>query len=406
MSKSQFISSDTYRNLTEQIFSVGEIALNGSNPWDITVHDERMFRRFILEGRLGIGEAYMDGWWDCAALDELIFRMGHAERVTLRKDFLKRIGFQLYTKCVNLQTRARARQVAREHYNLGNDVFMKFLDPYNQYTCGFFEGTTDLNVAQEHKLDVICQKLELSEKDHVLDIGCGWGGFAKFAAERYGCKVTGISISESQLEYAHSFCKDLPVDLQFLDYRDLRGTFDKILVCGMIEHVGPKNYRALFEAVKRCLKTDGLFLLHTIGSNPEQQSLDPWIHKYIFPNALLPSMRQLTKASDGILRLEDQHNFGHYYDDTLMAWNKNFECNWQSLSSTYDERFRRMFRYYFLTCAGYFRCRRLQLWQLVFSPYRSLRKYKGKRDFYWSRGSGTSLGTVRTTIRGQVPQSV
>src|SRR5207247_100513 len=148
--------------------------------------------------------------------------------------------------------------VIEEHYDLSNELYMSFLDPYNQYTCGYFKNTTDLNQAQEQKLDLICRKLSLKQGDRVLDIGCGWGGFAKYAAENYGCNVVGITISDEQVSYAEEYTSGLPVEIRKQDYRDLRGEkFDKIVVIGMIEHVGYKNYRKLFEIIENSLTDEG-----------------------------------------------------------------------------------------------------------------------------------------------------
>ena len=266
-----------------------------------------------------------------------------------------------------MQSKLRSRKVAKKHYDLSPALYESFLDPYNQYTCGYFKDTNDLNKAQEQKLDLICKKLKLSSKDKVLDIGCGWGGFAKFAAEKYGCQVTGISISEKQVNYARKFCQGLPVTIINSDYRDLKGTFDKILVCGMIEHVGYKNYQSLMKIVHRRLKPDGLFLLHTLGRNISKTTGDPWMLKYIFPNSMPPSIKQLTEAMEGLFVVEDLHNFGQYYDPTTMEWFRRFDKNWDSIKHNYDERFYRMWKYYLLSGAGAFRSRITNLWQFVLS---------------------------------------
>jgi cyclopropane-fatty-acyl-phospholipid synthase len=258
-------------------------------------------------------------------------------------------------------------RVAHEHYDLSPELYMSFLDPYNQYTCGYFKNTDDLNVAQEQKLDLMCKKLQLTKGDRVLDIGCGWGGFAKYAAEHYGAKVTGITLSKEQLEYAKGLTKGLDVELRLQDYRDLNGTFDKILICGMIEHVGYKNYREIMEVVERNLADDGLFLLHTIGYSRSVHATDPWIDKYIFPGGMPPSITQIGKSIERLFLVEDVHNFGAYYDKTLMAWFRNFDAAWPKFRAQYGERFYRMWKYYLLSCAGAFRARDIQLWQIVLS---------------------------------------
>jgi len=367
------------RALIEKILDSADVKINGNRPFDIQIHNEKFYDRILSEGSLGLGESYMDGWWDCEQLDELIRRI---LIVDAKKSIPKTLGVALHflrSRVLNLQTKTRSKKVAKEHYDLGNDLYMAFLDPYNQYTCGYFKDTDKLNIAQEQKLELICKKLQLKKTDKVLDIGCGWGGFAKYAAEHYGCHVTGISISEEQIAYAKEFVKGLPVDIIKMDYRDLTGTYDKVLICGMIEHVGYKNYRKIIKKVSEHISDDGLFLLHTIGRNTSTTTTDRWIEKYIFPNSMLPSPKQLMNGSEGLFTMEDWHNFGQYYDPTLVAWWENFDKSWPEFKGKYTERFYRMFRYYLLSCAGAFRARDIQLWQIVFSPegvpggYKSIR---------------------------------
>jgi cyclopropane-fatty-acyl-phospholipid synthase len=350
----------------QKLFSLADIKINGKRPWDIKIHNEKFYGRVLSQGSLGLGESYMDGWWDCNQLDEFFNKILLA-RLDQKVAPLPILFHALKFKLLNLQTKRGARKVAEKHYDLSHELYMSFLDPYNQYTCGYFKNTDDLNKAQEQKLDLICKKLQLKKTDKVLDIGCGWGGFSKFAAERYGCHVTGITISDEQAEYAKKFCKGLPVTIKKIDYRDLDEKFDKILICGMIEHVGHKNYKKIVEVVHRSLNDNGLFLLHTIGANDTTNAPEPWLEKYIFPNSEVPNINYLVEAFDKLFVLEDWHNFGAYYDPTLMAWFKSFDKNWKKLKAQYDERFYRMFKYYFLCCAGSFRARTNQLWQIVLS---------------------------------------
>ncbi len=309
----------------------------------------------------------MDGWWDCERVDEFIYRL---LRSGIENNVRGNLGLLLRALpwlLLNLQSKARARIIADRHYNLGNDLFAAFLDPYMQYSCAFFEGTDDLEQAQLNKLEMICAKLDLAPGDHLLDIGCGWGGLAKYAAERYGCTVTGVNISKEQLAFARDFCKGLPVRFLDCDYRAIEGQFDKIVSVGMFEHVGSRNYRTYFDVVRRCLKPDGIFLLHTIGSNTSGRGgSEPWISKYIFLNSMLPSIAQIAKAAERGFVIEDWHNFGPHYDKTLMAWQARFQAAWPRLEGLkYDTRFKRMWDYYLLCCAAAFRVRHTQLWQVV-----------------------------------------
>lgn len=341
------------------------ITVNGSNPWDIQVKDDRWYDRVWREKSLGLGESYMDGWWDCREPDEMICRLLRADLEGKVKGDLRCLIRLLPAILFNLQSRARARMIAERHYDLGNDLFFSFLDPYNQYSCGYFENTNDLAQAQEDKLALICAKLNLAGGDHLLDIGSGWGGLARYAAERIGCTVTAVNISKEQLRYSRDFCKGLPVHFEDRDYRTIKGRFDKIVSVGMFEHVGRKNYRSFMKAVHRCLKDDGIFLLHTIGGNKSRSGCDPWITKYIFPNGMLPSIAQIAKAVERLFVIEDLHNIGLHYDKTLMAWNCRFQQAWPELKDRYDERFKRMWEYYLLSCAGAFRARSIQVWQIL-----------------------------------------
>ena len=359
--------ADTIRGM---LLENAGITVNGPDPWDIHVKDDRWYARVWREKRLGLGESYMDGWWDCERLDEMICRLLRSHIEERLKGNLRYLLRSLPGVFLNIQSTTRARVIAEHHYDLGNDLFMSFLDPFNQYSCGYFEGTGELGRAQQNKMALITEKLDLSANDRVLDIGCGWGGFARYAAERYGCTVTAVNISQEQLQYAREFCKGLPVTFLDCDYRSVDGQFDKIASVGMFEHVGSKNYRTFMQVVRRCLTEAGIFVLHCIGSNVSGRGgCNPWIAKYIFPNSTLPSVAQISEAAEGLFVIEDWHNLGPHYDKTLMAWNANFQDAWPRLSGKYDQRFKRMWEYYLLSCAGAFRARDLQLWQVVMTGH-------------------------------------
>ena len=352
----------------EELLAIADIRINGTRPFDIAVKDERLYGRVLQQGSLGLGEAYMDDWWECARLDELFTRVLVArldERVRQSWGLLARAA---WARIANPQNPSRAFKVGQYHYDMGNDLYQAMLDTRMTYTCGYWDNVTTLDDAQEAKLDLVCRKIGLKAGDRVLDIGCGWGSFAKFAAEKYGARVVGITVSKNQVELGREMCKGLPVEIRLQDYRDVREQFDHIISLGMFEHVGYKNYQTYMEVARRCLKPDGLFLLHTIGGNRSVTSTDAWIGKYIFPNSMLPSISQISRAVEGLFVVEDWHNFGADYDKTLMAWHANVEHHWGHLQSRYDERFHRMWRYYLLSCAGSFRARRNQLWQIVLSP--------------------------------------
>ena len=344
-----------------------EIHINGTRPWDIQVKDDRLFERVVRNGSLGLGEAYMDGWWEAEALDRFFTRVLQAR---LEKKFaLKPAVILEYLKSLltNRQNQDKAYEIGEHHYDAGNDLYKIMLDKRMVYTCGYWQGAETLNEAQKAKLDLVCKKINLQPGQRVLDIGCGWGSFAQYAAEEYGAEVVGVTVSKEQVELGRERCKGLPVEIRLQDYREVNEPFDHIISLGMIEHVGSKNYRTYMQTAHRCLKDDGIFLLHTIGSNRSVRTTDPWIEKYIFPNSQLPSIRQLALASEGLFVMEDWQNFGVHYDKTLMAWHQNFNAGWDELKSNYSERFYRMWTYYLLSCAGSFRARKNQLWQIVFS---------------------------------------
>ncbi|CAI2468908.1 cyclopropane fatty acyl phospholipid synthase [Serratia grimesii] len=359
---------DRWYRIVEELLSAAGITINGSRACDIKVHNPALFKRILQEGSLGFGESYMDGWWDCERLDGLFTRIlqaGVDERLPKNLSDIARIA---YARLFNRQSRKRAWQVGKEHYDIGNDLFRAMLDPYMQYSCGYWKDAETLEQAQLAKLKMICEKLQLKPGMSLLDIGCGWGGLAQYAAENYGVSVHGVTISAEQQKLAQERCAGLDVEILLQDYRDLNRQFDRIVSVGMFEHVGPKNYDTYFRVASRNLKPDGLFLLHTIGANQTNLHVDAWIDKYIFPNGCLPSVRHIAEASEGRFVIEDWHNIGADYDRTLMAWYENFKQAWPMLSEGYSERFERMFTYYLNACAGAFRSRDIQLWQVLFSP--------------------------------------
>ena len=351
----------------QDIFGLADVRINGNRPWDIQVQNLSFYERVLVGGSLALGETYMDGWWDCEALDQFFYKIMDARLDKKAKKSKKVLWAVLKAKIMNAQSRSKAYEIGKRHYDIGNDIFSIMLDKGMNYSCGYWNKAGTLDKAQEAKLDLICRKTGLKPGMKVLDIGCGWGGFAKYAAEKYDVRVLGITVSREQTEFARELCKGLPVEIELQDYRKIKKEFDRIISIGMFEHVGPRNYRTYLKVVHRCLTSDGLFLLHTIAGNSSVSSTDPWINKYIFPNSILPSPKQITAAAEGVFVLEDWHSFGQYYDKTLMTWYGNFTKNWDKIKDTYDQRFYRMWIYYLLSCAGSFRSRRNQLWQIVFS---------------------------------------
>lgn len=353
------------RNRVESLLEDTGVSINGNNPWDIKVVNESFYRRVVVNGSLGLGESY-DGWWECEQIDEMINRLLRSS-LALNHKYLSHLITWFQATLFNLQKQSRAFEVGKKHYDVGNDLYEQMLDRRMVYTCGYWAHTDNLEDAQKDKIDLVCRKMNLKSGMRILDIGCGWGSFAKFAAENYGVKVTGLTVSKEQVTLGMERCKGLPVEIRLQDYRDTEEEFDGIVSLGMFEHVGHKNYPEYMQVANRCLKSGGQFLLHTIGKNDSRPGVDPWISKYIFPNGEVPSLKQISEATENILTIEDIHNFGPDYDKTLMAWCANFNQAWPKLRANYSDRFFRTWNYYLKVCAGAFRARNLQLWQIMLS---------------------------------------
>lgn len=374
------------KKFVHRLFESCDVRIGGDRPGDIRVKDERFYRRIFLERSLGAGESYMDGWWECDALDEFFTKVlgAEIERRLPAGRWLQRAN-NLYHRWTNYQSRTRAAQVAERHYNIGNDLYTRMLGPSMAYTCGYWRDAGMLDEAQYAKYELVCRKIDLRPTDRLLDLGCGFGGFARYAAQNYGCTVVAVNIAREQIEFARSACAGLPVELVLCDYRDVAAytrtqrRFDKVVSIGLCEHVGHSNYRGFLSIVRSLLEEHGLFLLHTIGNKRTRFYADPWIDRYIFPNGMTPSLKLLSEALEDLFLVEDLHNFGADYDRTAMAWLHNFHESWEHLQDAYDQRFYRMWTYYLSAGAGSFRARDQQLWQFVLSPggcrggYRSLR---------------------------------
>lgn len=355
------------RLLEEWLASVG-VTLDGQRPVDMRVTNDDFFEKALPRGTAAVLNAYVDGWWECERLDELAARILTVDPKLPAIPRLQAMWGFLRAWLTNRQTRQKSAELG--HYDLGNDLFAAMLDRRMIYSCAYWRDATNLDEAQEAKLRLVCRKARIQPGDRVLDIGCGWGGFARFAAERHGASVLGVTLSQNQAELGTSRCKGLPVELSVQDYRDLDlDPVDAVVSIGMFEHVGPKNYRRFMQIVRRCLKPDGTFVLHTIGGPTSRRAIDPWVNDNIFPSAVIPSAHQIIEARSELLQIEDWHIFGPDYDRTLMAWWTRFDSAWRrGLKDSFDDRFYRLWRCYLLTCAGVFRARQCDVWQIVMSP--------------------------------------
>jgi len=356
------------REMLTRLLQAADIEINGSRPWDFQVRVEEVFRRIARQGSIGAGESYMDGWWESEQLDELFARLLRA-RLEKRFRYSPSTLLAMARGVLTNYARLRPFQIGEDHYDVGNELFLRMLDRRMTYTCGYWKDATTLDQAQDAKLDLVCRKLGIREGDRILDIGSGWGSFINFAAEKYGARCLGLTVSREQAEHANAHRYNQGVETRLMDYRKVEGTFDHVVSLGMFEHVGRKNYRTFMQKVHSVLDDKGLFLLHTIGKNQSSVGTDAWIARYIFPNSMIPSCRQVAAAAAKLFVLEDWHNFGADYDTTLMHWWRNFDAHWDELEDRHDPRFYRMWKYYLLASAGSFRARRNNLWQIVFSKH-------------------------------------
>jgi cyclopropane-fatty-acyl-phospholipid synthase len=360
-------TGDALHRTIAHILDVAAIRLNGNRPWDMQLRAPDVLDRALRYGNFDLGEAYMDGAWEAEALDEFFVRLLRTRMADTHLPV--RLLWHVKFRFLNLQNPVprRRRKTGDAQILLDNSFYAAMLDSRMTDTCGYWTHADNLEQAQAAKLDMICKKLKLAPGMRVLDIGCGWGSFMSYAAEHYGVECVGITTSKEQATWAREHYAHLPLGFRVQDYREMNERFDAIASVGMFAHVGQKNHRAYMEVVHRCLNDDGLFLLHTIGKNARRSAAEPWINQYVFPNGDLPSIGQIGDAADGLFVVEDLHNFGADYDKTLMAWHRNLEAAWPRFGTQVSERFRRMWRYYLLSCAGAFRARDIQLWQWVLS---------------------------------------
>jgi len=351
----------------EHVLRTAGVWTKGYRPWDLIVYDSRFYDRVMTQGALGLGESYVEGWWDCADLAQLFCKLLRA-RVD-RGCAMNWIDLLAYLKArfANLQGKPRAAENVHRHYDRGNDLYRNMLGQWMLYSSADWENAGTLDEAGEGKFDFVCRKLNLRAGQTILDIGCGWGGFAKFAAQRRGVHVVGITLSTEQVSLAREMCSHLPVEILNQDYRDLTGSFDHVVSLGMFEHVGHRNYRRYMQIVRRCLRAGGNFYLNTIGADESGYRLNLWTDKYIFPGGVLPSMAQIGRAIDGLFVIEELRNWAEFYDRTLVAWFEKFHSNWNQLKNRYNEQFYRMWKYYLLSSAGAFRSGALQDWQIMLS---------------------------------------
>jgi cyclopropane-fatty-acyl-phospholipid synthase len=361
-------SSDA-ESIVRELFGLADIEFGGSRPGDIRVNDPRFYERVLRDASIGLGESYMDEWWETDALDVTIDKIMRANLKQKITGSWRLRALTVKAVLLNLQAKTRSGASVEAHYDIGNDLYTRMLDERMVYTCGYWKNAKNLTESQEAKLDLVCRKAGLEPGMKVLDLGCGWGGLASWAAEKYGCTVLGVTLSKDQVSLGNQLWgpqgKGLPVELRLCDYRDVEGKFDRVLSVGMMEHVGPKNHRDMMQVINDRLVDDGVAVVHTIANNRSLRHGTPFIEKYIFPNAVAPSLAQIGRAMEGLFVIEDLHNIGPDYDPTLMAWWENFDRTYSEIAHRYDRRFYLMWKFYLLAAAGASRSRDGQLYQIV-----------------------------------------
>lgn len=346
----------------------------------IEVHDHRFYSYLALGGAVGAAEAYIQGFWSVDDLTTLIRVFARNRDVLEQVDSVanKIAGPVLRVlHSLNKNTRKGSHRNIAAHYDLGNDFFGLWLDSSMMYSCAIFENpNVNLDEASEAKLDRICQKLELNADDHVLEIGTGWGGFAVFAARKYGCRVTSTTISKEQYEFAVARVSEAGLDdrvtLLLEDYRDLHGQFDKLVSIEMIEAVGHEYIDTYFQQCNDLLKPDGMMLLQAITIADQRydralRSVD-FIQRYIFPGGFLPSvtamMQSITASTN--MRLHHMEAIGDHYAETLRVWRDRFSAQINQVRSMgYPAEFLRMWEYYYCYCEGAFIERAIDCAQLL-----------------------------------------
>lgn len=362
----------------------------------ITVHDRDFYSSILVNGGLGAGEAYIDGNWTCEDLT------GVVELFICNRDYLEGSGFcmrwftkplQLLQRIMQRNTLKGSRRNIAAHYDLGNELFELFLDKTMMYSCGIFHhDKATLQEASEAKLDRICQKLQLKPTDQVLEIGTGWGGFALYAATRYGCHVTTTTISKEQHEYArqriHKAGLDDQVTLLFDDYRDLEGRYDKLVSIEMIEAVGHRYFDTYFQKCAGLLKQDGMMLLQSITIADQRYALAKksidYIQRFIFPGGCLPSVAALSEAiaRKTDMRIFHMEDIGPHYATTLRLWRERFFANIEKIKQLgYTESFIRMWQYYLCYCEGGFRQQSIGTVQLLLTKPQVLRPPLTSTDY-------------------------
>ena len=365
----------SYERAVNELLAGTDIKINGPRPWDIRVHDERFFHRILGQGTLGAGESYMDGWWDCEQLDEMLTRiLSHDIDENLRSP--RAVLLAITARLINMQSQRRAFRVGKQHYDLGDDLYERMLDPRMIYTCGYWENMHSLDAAQEAKLDLVARKIGLKRGMRVLDIGCGWGGLALELARTFDVEVLGISLSKEQVSVANQRAEAAGlndrVKFQLIDFRDVRGSYDRVVSIAMFEAVGVPNFGRYFRDIRRLLTDDGVALVHSIGRRTPPSTTSPWTRKYIFPGGYIPALSEtLASIEKTPFWVTDIEILRLHYAETLRHWRLRFWAEREAIAKVYDERFCRMWEYYLAGAEMAFRYGDQMIFQIQLAKQRT-----------------------------------
>ena len=367
------------------------------NPVTVKLLKENLNWKLVLDPEIEFPEAYMRNeiLIENASLKEFLMDLvkNLGRREVNSASYVSKKIFQLWRYLSNFNLPGKSRKNVEHHYDIGGEKGEKlydiFLDRNHRlYSCAYWkEDTKTLEDAQQNKIDHIIKKLDIKKGQKILEVGCGWGGMAFEIAKQKGCEVTGISLSKNQINYCKAKAKELGLDNQvsfeLADYREIKGEYDRIFSVGMFEHVGKKFYKIFFESMNKLLKDNGIFLLHTIGVVDKPSPPNKFINKYIFPGGVCPSFSQIIEPIEKTgLIVSDTETLIRHYDKTLESWLERFLAKRNEVKDLFDEKFVKMWEFYFASCAAAFRHRDLAVFQLqIVKNFQSAHR---TRDYIYS----------------------